>query len=45
VVFVGKGKMVAQTLVNKRVTAAVLWYNIELYMNAGPDSLGTLCCG
>jgi hypothetical protein len=45
VVFIVGGKKVAQRLVNKVVIAAEVRYEVELYTNAGPDSLCELCCG
>jgi hypothetical protein len=44
VVFVVKGKKVAQRIVNKGVTAAGLWYKVEPYTSAGPDTLSTIGC-
>jgi len=45
VVFIVRGKKVAQRLVNKGVIAAGVRYKVEPYMNAGHDSLCKLCCG
>jgi len=45
VVFMVKGKKVAQRLVSKGVTAAGVWYKVEPYTNAGPESLCKLRCG
>jgi len=45
VVFIVRGKKVAQTLVNKGLIAAGVQYQVEPYTNAGPDSLCELCCG
>jgi len=45
VVFIVRGKKVAQRLVNKGVIAAGVRYKVELYTNAGPNSLCKLCCG
>jgi hypothetical protein len=45
VVFMVKGKKVAQRLVNKGVTAAGVRNMVEPYTNAGSDSLSDLCCG
>jgi len=45
VVFIVRGKKVAQSLVNKGVIAAGVRYKVEPYTNAGPDSLCELCCG
>jgi len=39
VVFIVRGKKVAQRLVNKGVIAAGVRYKVEPYTNAGPDSL------
>jgi len=39
VVFFVRGKKVAQRLVNKGVTAAAVWDQVEQRPNAGPDSL------
>ena len=44
-VFMVKGKKVAQRLVSEGVPAAGVRYKVELYTNAGPDSLCELCCG
>jgi len=44
VVFMVKGKKVAQRLVSKGVSAAGVRYKVEPYTNAGPDSLCELCC-
>jgi hypothetical protein len=44
-VFVVRGKKVAQRLVNKGVIATGVRYNVERYTNAGPDSLYELRCG
>ena len=45
VVFIVRGKMVTQGVVNKGVIAAGVRYKVEPYPNAGPDSLCELCCG
>jgi len=45
VVFMVKGKKVAQRLVSKGVTAAGVRYKVQPYTNAGPESLCKLCCG
>jgi len=45
VVFMVKGKKVAQRRVSKEVTAAGVRYMVEPYTNAGPDILGERCCG
>jgi hypothetical protein len=45
VVFMVKGKKVAQRLVSKGVNAVGVLYKVEPYTNAGPDSLCELCCG
>jgi hypothetical protein len=44
VVFMVKGKKVAQGLVSKGVTAVGVWYKVEPYTNAEGDSLCKLCC-
>jgi hypothetical protein len=44
VVFIVRGKKVAQSLVNKGVIPAGVQYKVKPYMNAGPDSLCELCC-
>ena len=44
-VFIVRGKKVAQRLVNKGIIAAGVQYKVEPYTNAGPDSLCELCCG
>ena len=43
-VFVVKGKKLAQRLVTKGVTAAGVQYKVEGYINADPDSLCEPCC-
>jgi hypothetical protein len=45
VVFVVKGNKVAQRLVKMGIKAAGVWYRVETYTNAGPDSRCELCCG
>jgi len=45
VVFIVRGKKVAQRLVNKGVIAAGVQDKFEPYTNAGPDSLCKLYCG
>jgi len=45
VVFVVKGSKVAPGLVKKLIEAAGVWYRVEMYTNAGPDSRCELCCG
>jgi hypothetical protein len=45
VVFVVKGSKVAQGLIKKGIKAAGVWYRVEQYTNAGPDSRCELCCG
>ena len=45
VVFVVKGSKAAQGLVKKGIKAAGVWYRVETYTNAGPDSRCELCCG
>jgi hypothetical protein len=44
-VFIVMWKKEAQRLVNKGVIAAGVSYNVEPYINAGPDSLCDLCSG
>lgn len=43
-VFIVRGKKVAQRLVNNGVIAAVARDKVELDTNPGPDSLGELSC-
>jgi len=38
VVFVIKGNKIAQRFVKKGIKAAGLWYRVEMYTDAGPDS-------
>jgi len=45
VVFVLKGSKVAKGLVKKGIKAAGVWYQVEVYTNAGPDSRCELRCG
>jgi hypothetical protein len=45
VVFIVRGKKVAQRLVNNGVIAAAARDKVEPDTTAGPDSLGELCCG
>jgi hypothetical protein len=45
VVFIVRGKQVAQRLVNNGVIAAGVRYKVKLYTNMGADSLCELCCG
>ena len=45
VVFIVRGKNVAQRLVNKGVVAAGVRYIVEPYTNAGPNSVCDRCCG
>jgi len=44
VVFIVRGKKVAQRLVNKGIIAAGVRYKVEPYTKARPDSLFKLCC-
>jgi hypothetical protein len=44
VVFIVRGKKLAQRLVNKGVGAAGVRYKVEPYTNAGPNSFCELCC-
>jgi hypothetical protein len=45
VVFVVKGSKAARGLVKNGIKAAGVWYRVETYTNAGPDSRCELCCG
>ena len=45
VVFIVKGNMVAQKIIKKCIKAAGMWYRVEAFTNAGPDSRCNLCCG
>jgi hypothetical protein len=45
VVFVVKGNRLAQSLIKKGIKAAGVWYRVEAFTNAGPDSRCELCCG
>jgi hypothetical protein len=45
VVFVVKGSKAAQKLIKKGIKAAGVWYRVEAFTNAGPDSRCELCCG
>ena len=45
VVFVVMGNTVAQNLITKGIKAAGVWYRVEAFTNAGPDSRCELCCG
>jgi len=45
VVFIVRGNKVAQRLVSKGVMAAGVRYKVELFTNAGTDSLCELRCG
>ena len=45
VVFVVKGSRLAQSLIKKGIKAAGVWYRVEAFTNAGPDSRCELCCG
>jgi hypothetical protein len=44
VVFVVKGSRLAQSLIKKGIKAAGVWYRVEAFTNAGPDSRCELCC-
>ena len=35
----------AQSLIKKTIKAAGVWYRVEAFTNAGPDSRRELCCG
>ena len=43
--FVVKGSKVEKGLAKKGIKAAGVWYRVETYTNAGPDSRCELCCG
>jgi len=45
VVFVVKRSRLAQSLIKKGSKAAGVWYRVEAFTNAGPDSWSELCCG
>ena len=45
VVFVVKGRKAAHGLAKKGIKAAGVWYQVETYTNAGPESRCELCCG
>jgi len=45
VVFVVKGSRLAQSLIKKGIKALGVWYRVEVFTNAGPDSRCELCCG
>jgi len=45
VVFVVKGRKEAQSMVKNGNKAAGVWYQVELYMNTGPESRCELRCG
>ena len=45
VVFVVKGSRLVQSLIKKGIRAAGVWYRVEAFTNAGPDSTCELCCG
>jgi len=45
VVFVVKGSRLSQSLMKKGIKAAGVWYHVEAFLNAGPDSWCELCCG
>jgi hypothetical protein len=44
VVFIVKGRTVAQSMIKKGIQAAGVWYRFEMYTNVGPDSRCELCC-
>ena len=44
VVFVVKGSRLVKSLVEKGIKGAGLWYQVEAFMNADPDSRCELCC-
>jgi len=43
--FLVKGSNLAKGLVKRGIEAVGLWYEVEIYMNMGPDSRCELCCG
>ena len=45
VVFFIKGNKVAQSLFRRGIKAPGVWYRVEAFTNAGPDSRCELCCG
>jgi hypothetical protein len=45
VVFIVKGTMVARSLVKEAIKAAGVWYRVEQFTNAGPDSRCEHGCG
>jgi len=45
IVFVVKGSRMVQSLFKKGIKAAGLWYRVEVFTNAAPDSRCELCCG
>jgi len=45
VVFVRTASRLAQSLIKKGIKAAGVWYHIEAFTNACPDSRCELCCG
>jgi len=45
VVFVVKESKAARRLVKNGIKAAGVWYRVETYTNAGPNSRCELCCG
>jgi len=45
VVFVVKGSIVEQRLVNKCIKATQGWYQVHMYTDTGSDSSGALSCG
>jgi hypothetical protein len=44
VVLVVKGSRLAQSLIKKGIQSAEVWYHVETFTNAGPDSRCELCC-
>jgi hypothetical protein len=44
-VFIVMGNKVTQSLIKKGIKVAGVWYRVEAFMNAGPDSRCELCCG
>jgi hypothetical protein len=44
-VFIVKWSIMAQSLVNKDINAAGVWYRVGMYINEVPNSRCELCCG
>jgi len=45
VVFVVMGSRLAQSLIQKGIKAAGVWYRVEAFTNAAPNTRCELCCG